>query len=81
MTDIAEIMARAMGETMIPGSTTLSVRYLIHPDLIERMALASLTSLQEHGFVVVERADLDKLDAAVEKVRAMYGTSHQNGVF
>ncbi len=52
--DIAKLIKAAMGKTLIPGSTTISARLVINRELINAMAQAALTALQERGDAVVK---------------------------
>ena len=63
----------AMGDVMIPGSSTIQARLVISPELMARMAQAALTAYESHlhasGMAVVPKLATDEMIRAGEGAR------------
>jgi len=55
MVDPVEVMAKAMGVTLIPGSKTITASLVISPELLAKMAAAVVPALDAAGLVVVPK--------------------------
>lgn len=61
MTSKLEKVKGAMGETLIPGSSSVTARHVISSELIGKMAAAAISAhesaLAEEGMVIVKREE------------------------